>query len=154
MAAISMADEEQILTEKHILLNNEDKDVTKVPFDFTQAGMDWYLENMEKEMIIFALAKHNRNISRAAEFLKIKRQTLQHKIKSTDFDGNAYPPERYMGSLQRYRRINANIWHSYRRIQRKGSRSLKQICLFYAISKKHQILYGELADELIVSTRM
>jgi len=81
MAAISMADEEQILTEKHILLNNEDKDVTKVPFDFTQAGMDWYLENMEKEMIIFALAKHNRNISRAAEFLKIKRQTLQHKIK-------------------------------------------------------------------------
>jgi len=81
MAAISMADEEKILTEKHILINNEDKDITKVPFDFSQAGMNWYLENMEKEMIMFALAKYNRNISRAADFLKIKRQTLQHKIK-------------------------------------------------------------------------
>jgi arginine utilization regulatory protein len=81
MAAISMSDGEQVLTEKHILLNNEDKDAAKGAYDFSQAGMDWYLESYEKEMITFALAKHGRNISRAAEFLKIKRQTLQHKIK-------------------------------------------------------------------------
>ncbi|HWQ79909.1 MAG TPA: sigma 54-interacting transcriptional regulator [Anaerovoracaceae bacterium] len=81
MAAISMADGEQVLTEKHILLNNEDKDVTKGAYDFSQAGMDWYLESMEKEMITFALAKYGRNISKAAEFLRIKRQTLQHKMK-------------------------------------------------------------------------
>ncbi len=43
--------------------------------------MDWYLENMEKEMITLALAKYGGNISKAAGYLKIKRQTLQHKMK-------------------------------------------------------------------------
>ncbi len=81
MAAISMTDEEQLLTEKHILINNEDKEIIKGTYDFSQAGMDWYLENMEKEMIILALAKNAGNISRAAEYLRIKRQTLQHKIR-------------------------------------------------------------------------
>lgn len=81
MAAISMADEEETLTEKHILVNNEDKDITKGTYDFSQVGMDWYLEKMEKEMITLALAKHGGNISKAAGYLKIKRQTLQHKMK-------------------------------------------------------------------------
>ena len=81
MAAISMADEEDQLTEKHILINNEDKDMTKGAYDFSQVGMDWYLEKMEKEMITLALAKHSGNISKSAEYLKIKRQTLQHKMK-------------------------------------------------------------------------
>lgn len=80
MAAISIADDEQVLTEKHILLNNEDKSM-KGPYDFSQVGMDWYLEQMEKDMITLALAKYGRNISKAADYLKIKRQTLQHKIK-------------------------------------------------------------------------
>ncbi len=81
MAAISMADEEDQLTEKHILINNEDKDMTKSAYDFSQVGMDWYLEKMETEMITLALAKHGGNISKSAEYLKIKRQTLQHKMK-------------------------------------------------------------------------
>lgn len=81
MAAISMADEEQQLTEKHILINNEDKDMIKGPYDFSQVGMDWYLEQMEKEMITLALAKYGGNVSKSAEYLKIKRQTLQHKMK-------------------------------------------------------------------------
>ena len=81
MAAVSMADDELILTDKHILINNEDKDITKGTYDFSQVGMDWYLENMEKEMIALALARHSGNISKAANYLKIKRQTLQHKMK-------------------------------------------------------------------------
>ena len=81
MAAISMADEEQLLTEKHILINNEDRELTKGTFDFSQVGMDWYLENLEKEMITLALAKYAGNISKSADYLKIKRQTLQHKMK-------------------------------------------------------------------------
>jgi len=81
MAAISMADDEQLLTEKHILINNEDKDYSKGTYDFSQVGMDWYLENMEREMITLALARYSGNISKAAEYLKIKRQTLQHKMK-------------------------------------------------------------------------
>jgi arginine utilization regulatory protein len=81
MAAISMTDDEQLLTEKHILINNEDRDVSKGTYDFSQVGMDWYLENMEKEMITLALARYSGNISKAADYLKIKRQTLQHKMK-------------------------------------------------------------------------
>jgi arginine utilization regulatory protein len=81
MAAISMTDDEQTLTEKHILINNEDRGDTKGTYDFSHVGMDWYLENMEKEMITLALARHSGNISKAAEHLKIKRQTLQHKMK-------------------------------------------------------------------------
>ncbi len=82
MAAVSMAGEDEAtLTEKHILINNEDSCISKSAFDFSQVGMDWYLENMEKEMIVLALAKYERNVSKAAEYLKIKRQTLQHKIK-------------------------------------------------------------------------
>lgn len=81
MAAVSMVEEDQVLTEKHILINNEDKDLTKGAFDFSQVGMDWYLENLEKEMITLALAKYSGNISKSADYLKIKRQTLQHKIR-------------------------------------------------------------------------
>lgn len=81
MAAISMAEEEQVLTEKHILINNEDKDYLKEAFDLSQMGMDGYLENLEKEMITLALARNGGNISKSAEYLKIKRQTLQHKMK-------------------------------------------------------------------------
>lgn len=39
------------------------------------------LEDMEKEIIINALNNNQKNISKAAEELGIKRQTLQHKLK-------------------------------------------------------------------------
>jgi arginine utilization regulatory protein len=81
MAAISLSDGDGILTKQHILINNEDIDAGKGPCDFSVASMDMYLENYEKEMISFALAKCERNISKSAELLGIRRQTLQHKIK-------------------------------------------------------------------------
>jgi arginine utilization regulatory protein len=84
MAAISLSDGEGILTKQHILLNNEDIDAGKGPYDFSVAGMNRCLENYEKEMISFALAKCGRNISKSAELLGIRRQTLQHKIKRFD----------------------------------------------------------------------
>ena len=97
MAAISMTDEEQVLTEKHILVNNEDKDFIKGTFDFTQVGMDWYIEKMEIHLIELALAKYNGNITRAAEYLHLKRQTLQHKMRKYQLgsygkDENNYEP--------------------------------------------------------------
>ncbi|WP_057978491.1 sigma-54 interaction domain-containing protein [Caloramator mitchellensis] len=44
-------------------------------------GLDEYLEGIEKKMIINALENSDYNITKAAEILKIKRQTLQHKMK-------------------------------------------------------------------------
>jgi arginine utilization regulatory protein len=46
--------------------------------------LDKYIEDMEKEIIKKALIKCNNNISEASRSLKIKRQTLQHKIKKFD----------------------------------------------------------------------
>ena len=48
------------------------------------SGMDDYLNDLEKKIILKALDRNNNNITRASEALKIKRQTLQHKIKKYD----------------------------------------------------------------------
>lgn len=42
------------------------------------------LEEIEREMIKEGLEKFNNNVTRTAEYLGIKRQTLQHKIKKYD----------------------------------------------------------------------
>ncbi|MDD2494042.1 MAG: helix-turn-helix domain-containing protein, partial [Tissierellia bacterium] len=49
--------------------------------DIGDCGINEYLESLEREIIIKALENYNNNVSRAAQYLKIKRQTLQHKIK-------------------------------------------------------------------------
>ncbi len=80
MAAISMIDDENVLTDKHILINNSNN-LTKIDYDFSEIGVDKYLENLEKEIIQNTLITYQNNITKSAEYLKIKRQTLQHKIK-------------------------------------------------------------------------
>ena len=80
MAAISMIDDENVLTDKHILIKNSNN-VTKIDYDFSEIGVDKYLENLEKEIIQNTLIAYQNNITKSAEHLKIKRQTLQHKIK-------------------------------------------------------------------------
>ncbi|HPW99272.1 MAG TPA: helix-turn-helix domain-containing protein, partial [Sedimentibacter sp.] len=44
-------------------------------------GMDKYLSDIEKKIIEKALLDNDNNITRASVALRIKRQTLQHKIK-------------------------------------------------------------------------
>ena len=80
MAAISMIDDENVLTDKHILINNTNN-LTKIDHDISGIGVDKYLENLEKEIIKNTLITYQNNITKSAEYLKIKRQTLQHKIK-------------------------------------------------------------------------
>lgn len=80
MAAISMIDDENVLTDKHILINNSNN-LTKIDYDFSEIGVDKYLENLEKDIIQNTLITYQNNITKSAEYLKIKRQTLQHKIK-------------------------------------------------------------------------
>jgi arginine utilization regulatory protein len=81
MAAVSMAEDEHILTEKHILVNNEEAALHKSSADLSQIGIDAFLDKTEKEILEKALAKYERNITKAAAYLQIKRQTLQHKMK-------------------------------------------------------------------------
>ncbi|SEF92097.1 arginine utilization regulatory protein [Caloramator fervidus] len=52
-------------------------------------GLNEYLENIEKSLILSALEETNYNITKAAEKLKIKRQTLQHKMKKYKINESA-----------------------------------------------------------------
>ncbi len=48
------------------------------------AGLDAHMEYIEKNIIQDAMILNNGNVTRAANYLKIKRQTLQHKLRKYD----------------------------------------------------------------------
>jgi arginine utilization regulatory protein len=47
-------------------------------------AIDEYMDSVEKNIILKALIQSEQNISEAARLLKIRRQTLQHKMKKYD----------------------------------------------------------------------
>ncbi|WP_326909713.1 sigma-54 interaction domain-containing protein [Sedimentibacter sp. MB31-C6] len=83
MAAMSMADDEEYeITVEHLNIHETDRFSSVYSIkDIEEVGMDSYLSNLEKDIIIKTLGEYNFNITNAARKLKIKRQTLQHKIK-------------------------------------------------------------------------
>lgn len=80
MAAMSMIDDENVITDKHILIE-ESNNIVKTNHNFIELGVEKYLEEIEKEIIKSTLTLYSNNISKTAQHLKIKRQTLQHKLK-------------------------------------------------------------------------
>ena len=76
-----MAEEEHVLLDKHLIVNRRKSLPQQDIYELKEGGLDEYLAGIEKSMIENALVAHGGNISKAAESLKIKRQTLQHKIK-------------------------------------------------------------------------
>lgn len=81
MAAVSLSEDELMLTDKHILIHQEERAFQGKPTIMGEMGLDKIMQKTEQELIQKALAKYERNISKTAEYLQIKRQTLQHKIK-------------------------------------------------------------------------
>ena len=81
MSAISMTEDEHVLSEKHLNISRRKSLPQQDLYDLKDEGLDEYLERIERGMSENALVAHGGNISKAAESLKIKRQTLQHKIK-------------------------------------------------------------------------
>jgi arginine utilization regulatory protein len=82
MSAISMCeDDDHILCKSHFSLphtgHHQIGDYDKIK----DSGIDTYLNSLEKNIIEKALMENDNNITRASRALKIKRQTLQHKIK-------------------------------------------------------------------------
>ncbi|MTI66488.1 MAG: PAS domain S-box protein [Firmicutes bacterium] len=61
--------------------NTNDKIIERVDFN---NSLPEILTNIEKRIILTKLKSENFNISKAARELKVKRQTLQHKIKKYD----------------------------------------------------------------------
>lgn len=82
MAAVSMSDDnERILNIKHFNLLDMAKEYDNSNYELGDESIDEYLGNLEKSIISKILIEKDYNITKAAQALKIKRQTLQHKIK-------------------------------------------------------------------------
>ncbi|MBP3758621.1 MAG: sigma 54-interacting transcriptional regulator [Firmicutes bacterium] len=79
--AISMAENEHVLTGKHLSMPNRIVNKEPVIRREDDVPLDAYMEAVEKQLIANEMIRFNGNISRAADALKIKRQTLQHKLK-------------------------------------------------------------------------
>ena len=78
--AVSMGDNEHVLTEKNLAMPTAArKGRIPAPEYEKSIPLDKYMDELEAKIIKSALIEAGGNISRAAEQLQIKRQTLQHK---------------------------------------------------------------------------
>jgi arginine utilization regulatory protein len=81
MSGVSMTDG-HVLTQEQINITTNLKEESYDGMEKAlEIGLNNYLIKMERQLIELALASNDGNISRAAEQLGIKRQTLQHKLK-------------------------------------------------------------------------
>lgn len=78
--SVSMSDDEHVLTEKILAMPSRRRKAPAIDYD-KDVPLDQYLESIEAKIISEALIEAGGNISKAADALQIKRQTLQHKLK-------------------------------------------------------------------------
>ena len=78
--SVSMSDDEHALTEKILAMPNRRRKAPAIDYN-KDIPLDQYLESIEAKIISEALIEARGNISKAADSLQIKRQTLQHKLK-------------------------------------------------------------------------
>ena len=82
MQAIAMADTEEVLTEKLLQMPMQIKAIGEDALKWERNGpLDEYLSNLEKEIIRETMINQGGNITKTADALMMKRQTLQHKLK-------------------------------------------------------------------------
>lgn len=86
MSAVSLAGTEHALSNKLLRVpDNEGPSPLsqrgKPAYDPGESPLESYLENLEKYIITETMKSCKGNISKAAELLGLKRQTLQHKLK-------------------------------------------------------------------------
>ena len=85
--AVSMSDNEHALTEKNLSMPiSRRRKAPAINYEKT-VPLDKYLDDIEAKIISEALLDARGNISKAADALQIKRQTLQHKLKKHRLTG-------------------------------------------------------------------
>ena len=84
--AVSMSDNEHALTEKNLSMPTRRRKAPTINYD-KEIPLDKYLDDIEAKIISEALFEARGNISKAADALHIKRQTLQHKLKKHRLTG-------------------------------------------------------------------
>lgn len=79
-------DDEHVLTSGNIDIRRleSEPESRESQIDVSEVGIDNYMEEIEISLIKKYLKRNNGNITKTAEDLKIKRQTLQHKLKKYD----------------------------------------------------------------------
>ena len=86
--AVSMADKEHVLSEKNLNMPGVVRKVKSPDISYDrEQPLDEYLGAVEARIIRDAIVAADGNISKAAANLKIKRQTLQHKLKKYSISG-------------------------------------------------------------------
>lgn len=86
--AVSMGDNEHVLTEKNLFMPTDFRKAKMTTVEYEKnIPLDKYLDDIEAKIIRNALIESGGNISRAAEGLQLKRQTLQHKLKKYNLTG-------------------------------------------------------------------
>lgn len=82
MQAVSLSDGDKVLNEHMLSMPVTEMETYRhINSDDIVGGLDEYLSQIEKELIREALVNQSGNVTRAADELSIKRQTLQHKMK-------------------------------------------------------------------------
>ncbi len=82
MQSVAMADTEHVLTTRLLQMPMQAIGIGHDVEKWERLGpLNEYLANVEKEIIRGAMIDTGGNISKAADVLQIKRQTLQHKLK-------------------------------------------------------------------------
>ena len=80
--AVSMADNEHVLNEKILLMPTAGRKIKGQEASYeAKVPLDQYMAETEARIIKDALLECSGNISKTADLLQIKRQTLQHKLK-------------------------------------------------------------------------
>lgn len=86
--AVSMGENEHVLTEKSLAMPRNARKSKAPAIGYEKnTPLDKYMEEVEIKIIRDALLDSSGNISKAAELLQIKRQTLQHKLKKYNIVG-------------------------------------------------------------------
>ncbi len=82
MSSMSMSDDNVTILDSSCFSFQHSMHRTEQNFEgIGDEGIDEYLGRLEKNIIEDTLENNGNNITKAAEELKIKRQTLQHKLK-------------------------------------------------------------------------
>lgn len=88
MQSVAMADKEHVLSEKLLQMPMQVKAIGADVEQWDRKGpLDEYLANLEEEIIREVMITEGGNISKTAQVLHIKRQTLQHKLKKYGIRG-------------------------------------------------------------------
>ncbi|MGN0704039.1 MAG: sigma 54-interacting transcriptional regulator, partial [Lentihominibacter sp.] len=83
MSAISLADNEHVLTDRDIRISRSYSHTSPLVSEFSRESstLSKYLENIERTVIQQHLVRNEGNITKTAKDLGMVRQNLQHKIK-------------------------------------------------------------------------